>query len=187
MEEKELKIMIERFFDAELTVDEERALCRYLRDNDVPAELRKDKDAVIALYNEPADVQLPVGAMERLEALIDGLEPQQEQCITDSAVAVEKKKRLLKIPRYAAVAATAMAMVVMAYIFIPSENPSSPESTEELMTEIYEEDTFDNPEDAMQCLKMVLGDMQQAAIIAHANTKNISAILEMSAIMCNKQ
>ncbi|MBQ5617247.1 MAG: hypothetical protein IIU90_05775, partial [Bacteroidaceae bacterium] len=103
MEEKELKIMIERFFDAELTIDEERALCRYLRDNDVPAELRKDKDAAIALCGEPTDVQLPVGAMERLEALIDGLEPQKEQCITDSAVAVEKKKRLLKIPRYAAV------------------------------------------------------------------------------------
>ncbi len=187
MEEKELKMMIERFFDAELTVDEERALCRYLRDNDVPAELRKDKDAVIALCGEPADVQLPVGAMERLEALIDGLEPQQEQCITDGTVAVEKKKRLLKIPRYAAAVATAVAMVVMAYIFIPSENLSSPEPTEELMTEIYEEDTFDNPEDAMQCLKMVLGDMQQAAIIAHANTKNIGAILEMSAIMCNKQ
>ena len=187
MEEKELKRLIERFFDAEMTVEEERALCRYLRDNDVPTELRKDKDAIIALCGEPADVQLPVGAMERLETLIDGLEPKQEQCITERAVAVEKKMRLLKIPRYVAAVATAVAVLLMAYIFIPSDNPSSPESPEELMTEIYEEDTFDNPEDAMQCLKMVLGDMQQAAIIAHANTKNISAILEMSAIMCNKQ
>ena len=67
MEEKELKRLIERFFDAEMTVEEERALCRYLRDNDVPTELRKDKDAIIALCGEPADVQLPVGAMERLE------------------------------------------------------------------------------------------------------------------------
>ena len=183
MEEKELKIMIERFFDAELTVDEERALCRYLRDNDVPAELRKDKDAVIALCGEPADVQLPVGAMERLEALIDGLDPQQEQCITDSAVAVEKKKRLLKIPRYAAVAATAVAMVVMAYIFIPSENPSSPESTEELMTEIYEEDTFDNPEDAMRCVQMAFANVQHAVTATQINMSEIGSILKQSVKM----
>ena len=183
MEEKELKIMIERFFDAELTIDEERALCRYLRDNDVPAELRKDKDAVIGLYNEPADVQLPVGAMERLEALIDRLEPQQEQCITDSAVAVEKKKRLLKIPRYAAVAATAVAMVVMAYIFIPSENPSSPESTEELMTEIYEEDTFDNPEDAMRCVQMAFANVQHAVTATQMNVSEIGSILKQSVKM----
>ena len=183
MEEKELKIMIERFFDAELTVDEERALCRYLRDNDVPAELRKDKDAVIALCGEPADVQLPVGAMERLEALIDGLEPQQEQCITDSAVAVEKKKRLLKIPRYAAVAATAVAMVVMAYIFIPSENLSSPESTEELMTEIYEEDTFDNPEDAMRCVQMAFANVQHAVTATQMNVSEIGSILKQSVKM----
>lgn len=183
MEEKELKIMIERFFDAELTVDEERALCRYLRDNDVPAELRKDKEAIIALCGEPADVQLPVGAMERLEALIDGLEPQQEQCITDSAVAVEKKKRLLKIPRYAAVAATAVAMVVMAYIFIPSENLSSPESTEELMTEIYEEDTFDNPEDAMRCVQMAFANVQHAVTATQMNVSEIGSILKQSVKM----
>ena len=183
MEEKELKMMIERFFDAELTVEEERALCRYLRDNDVPAELRKDRDAVIALCGEPADVQLPVGAMERLEALIDGLEPQQEQCITDCIVVVEKKKRLLKIPRYAAVAATAVAMVVMAYIFIPSENLSSPESTEELMTEIYEEDTFDNPEDAMRCVQMAFANVQHAVTATQMNVSEIGSILKQSVKM----
>lgn len=183
MEEKELKIMIERFFDAELTIDEERALCRYLRDNDVPAELRKDKDAVIVLCGEPADVQLPVGAMERLEALIDRLEPQQEQCITDSVVAVEKKKRLLKIPRYAAVAATAVAMVVMAYIFIPSENLSSSESTDELMTEIYEEDTFDNPEDAMRCVQMAFANVQHAVTATQMNVSEIGSILKQSVKM----
>ena len=52
---------------------------------------------------------------------------------------------------------------------------------------LYEEDTFDNPEDAMQCLKLVFGDMQHATAIAHANTKKIGAILELSATMCNKQ
>lgn len=183
MEEKEVKIMIERFFDAELTVEEERALCRYLRNNDVPAELRKDKDAIIALCGEPADVQLPVGAMERLEALIDGLEPQQEQCITDCAVAVEKKKRLLKIPRYVAAVATAVAVLLMAYIFIPSENLSSPEPTGELLTEFYEEDTFDNPEDAMRCVQMAFANVQHAVTATQMNVSEIGSILKQSVKM----
>ncbi len=181
MEEKELKIMIERFFDAELTVDEERALCRYLRDNDVPAELRKDKEAVIALCSEPADVQLPIGAMERLESMLDGLEPQQEPYIADNAGAAGK--RLLKIPRYAAVAATAVAMVVMAYIFIPSENLSSSESTGELMTEIYEEDTFENPEDAMRCVQMAFANVQHAVTATQMNVSEIGSILKQSVKM----
>lgn len=38
-----LRMMIEQFFDAVLTAQEERELCRYLRENDVPSELRRDK------------------------------------------------------------------------------------------------------------------------------------------------
>ena len=183
MEEKELKRLIERFFDAEMTVEEERALCRYLRDNDVPTELRKDKDVIIALCGEPADVQLPVGAMERLETLIDGLEPKQEQCITERAVAVEKKMRLLKIPRYVAAVATAVAVLLMAYIFIPSDNLSSSETTGEILTEFYEEDTFDNPEDAMRCVQMAFANVQHAVTATQINMSEIGSILKQSVKM----
>ena len=141
------------------------------------------EDAIIVLCGEPADVQLPVGAMERLETLIDGLEPKQEQCITDSAVAVEKKKRLLKIPRYAAVAAMAVAMVVMAYIFIPSDNLSSSETTGEILTEFYEEDTFDNPEDAMRCVQMAFANVQHAVTATQMNVSEIGSILKQSVKM----
>ena len=186
MEEKELEMMIERFFNAELTVDEERELCRYLRDNDVPAELRKDREAIMALCSEDeVDALLPQGATERLEALLDGFEQQLEPETADSEGVLKEKGKIFKIPRYIAQSAVAAAIVIMAYIAIPSGYQFN--SNADAVAVLYEEDTFDNPEDAMQCLKMAFGDMKHATAMAHANTKKIGAILEMSATMCNKQ
>ena len=186
METKELGRIIERFFAAELTVDEERALCRYLRDNDVPAELRKDKETIIALCSDvEADDVLPHGATERLEAMLDALEQQFERETPDDASVVKEKEKIFKIPRYIAHSAVAAAIVIMAYIAIPSGYRFN--SNADAVALLHEEDTFDNPEDAMRCLKMAFGDMQHATAIAHTNTKKIGVILELSATMCNKQ
>ena len=48
-------MMIEQFFDAVLTAQEERELCRYLRENDVPSELRRDKEVIFAFSPVAAD------------------------------------------------------------------------------------------------------------------------------------
>lgn len=50
-----LRMMIEQFFDAVLTAQEERELCRYLRENDVPSELRRDKEVILAFFLVAAD------------------------------------------------------------------------------------------------------------------------------------
>ena len=77
MEKEILRDWIERFFAAELTMAEERELYRYLCENEVPTELRKDKEAIIALCGEPEEVELPEGAAQRLEAMLDELEEMQ--------------------------------------------------------------------------------------------------------------
>ena len=71
MEKEILKDWIERFFAAELTMDEERELYRYLCENEVPTELRKDKEAIIALCGEPKEVELPEAPVQRLEAMLE--------------------------------------------------------------------------------------------------------------------
>ena len=48
-------MMIEQFFDAVLTAQEERELCRYLRENDVQSELRRDKEVVLTFFPVAAD------------------------------------------------------------------------------------------------------------------------------------
>ena len=74
MEKEILRDWIERFFAAELTMAEERELYRYLCENEVPTEFREDKEAIIALCGEPEEVELPEGAAQRLEEMLDGLE-----------------------------------------------------------------------------------------------------------------
>ena len=49
-----LRMMIEQFFDAVLTAEEERELCRDLRENDVPAELRRDKEVILTFFSVAA-------------------------------------------------------------------------------------------------------------------------------------
>ena len=66
MEKEILKEWMERFFLAELTVDEERELYQYLCANEVPAELRKDKEMILALCRESEEIELPDGAALRL-------------------------------------------------------------------------------------------------------------------------
>ena len=77
MEKEILRDWIERFFAAELTMAEERELYRYLCENEVPTEFREDKEAIIALCGEPEEVELPEGAAQRLEAMLDELEEMQ--------------------------------------------------------------------------------------------------------------
>lgn len=50
-----LRMMIEQFFDAVLTAQEERELCRYLRENDVPSELRRNKEVILTFFPVAAD------------------------------------------------------------------------------------------------------------------------------------
>ncbi len=50
-----LRMMIEQFFDAVLTAQKERELCRYLRENDVPSELRRDKEVIFTFFPVAAD------------------------------------------------------------------------------------------------------------------------------------
>ena len=50
-----LRMMIEQFFDAVLTAQEERELCRDHRENDVPSELRRDKEVILTFFPVAAD------------------------------------------------------------------------------------------------------------------------------------
>lgn len=182
MEVKRLKDMIERFFDAQLTVDEERELCRWLSDNDVPAELRRDKEVILTLCEEPVGDELPVGAVGRLEAMIDNLAEVQEITATSDANMSKDGRRILKIPRIAIGGAVAAAMAAVAYITMFGGEQNVVQKVEEtqsavVMAEVPEEDTFDNPEDAMECFKGALGNMMLAVNTTRENTRKMENTL----------
>ena len=181
MEKKILKDWIERFFAAELTMDEERELYRYLCENEVPTELRKDKEAIIALCGEPEEVELPKGAAQRLEAMLDELEEMQTRLNPPCEEGAEGTHPRYSLPprkgwgafllRAACVAGVAVAL----FLALP-EGKDKP-----LLAEVYEEeDTFDNPEEAMQCLMAAYGDIQYAMNATQRHTHEAYQTLEQS-------
>lgn len=184
MTDKQLKDWMERFFNAELTVDEERELYRYLCANEVSAELRKDREVILALCSTmEEDIELPEGAAERLEAMLDGLEAMKEELQTDDSVTSEKPNKIFKIPipRYLLRAACAAAVVIAVFLAIPyGDNNHTDEATMLAMVDDVDKDTFDNPEEAMQCLMAAYGDMILAVNTARDNTREAYLSLEQS-------
>ena len=156
MEDKVLERMIDRFFDADLTVEEERELCSYLRDNDVPDRLCKDKDAVLALCTGSEPVELPAGAEARLVAMIDALDSSEYSAAASNDKARGRDSKIYKIPRtvwYGVAAAASIA--VLFYVVAPSlESAATVKEAQTVASvEFVEEDTFDEPEEAMLCAK----------------------------------
>ena len=181
MEKEILRDWIERFFAAELTMAEERELYRYLCENEVPTEFREDKEAIIALCGEPEEVELPEGAAQRLEAMLDELEEMQTRLNPPCEEGAEGTHPQYSLPprkgwgafllRAACVAGVAVAL----FLALP-EGKDKP-----LLAEVYEEeDTFDNPEEAMQCLMAAYGDIQYAMNATQRHTHEAYQTLEQS-------
>ena len=206
MEKEILKEWMERFFLAELTVDEERELYQYLCANEVPAELRKDREVILALCSTAEeDIELPEGAAERLEAMLDGLEEMKthhKECCSAALLVGDKspvvatdahsrrpcKGGLEAPPRRRTLphregwggsfllrAACVVGVAIALFVMLPDR------VTEPLLTEVYEEeDTFDNPEEAMQCLMAAYGDIQYAMNATQRHTHEAYQTLEQS-------
>lgn len=190
MEERDLKNLMEMFFDAELTAEEERELCRYLRDNDVPARFQKDKEAVLALCGESVELELPAGAKERLVGLIDLLDENEREERTENLYKEEREVRILNIPRYiwsSGVAAVLVIALFLAHYIDVGVQARGESCGGDAVAGLYsyEEDTFDNPEDALKCAKAAFGDVFHAVNIAHANMKEIGNALEFSVTVNN--
>jgi hypothetical protein len=68
--------------------------------------------------------------------------------------------------------AAAVALLAVGYIFM-DENVQSHEKQQTVVAEFAEEDTFDNPEDAMVCFKGALGNMMLVVNTTHKNTRKM--------------
>jgi hypothetical protein len=183
MEKEILKEWMGRFFLAELTMDEERELYQYLCANEVPAELRKDREVILALCSTAEeDIELPEGAAERLEAMLDGLEAMKTHLNPPCEGGLKKVRPRYTLPHregwggsFLLRAACVAGVVVALFVMLPDR------VTEPLLTEVYEEeDTFDNPEEAMQCLMAAYGDIQYAMNATQRHTHEAYQTLEQS-------
>ena len=186
MEDFRLRMMIEQFFDAALTAEEEHELCRYLRENDVPAELHKDKETILTFCRESEEAALPDGAEMRLEAMIDGLAAKSTPAASDERAVTGTPVRPIAIPRimrYSAAAAVVIACLLTAEQWFPVTTQQGNET----LAFDTESDTFDNPEDAMRCLKAAFNDIGLAVNSTQNNIKEIEATLGATFKMSKKK
>ena len=170
--------MIEQFFDAVLTAEEERELCRYLKENDVPAELRKDKEMILAFCRDSEDADLPDGAEMRLEAVLDALAKKNKPAAKKEKSITKMRKRLVAIPRvmrYSTASAAVIACLFTAGHLLPATQQSDEETAY-----CTEKDTFDNPEDAMRCLEAAFKEISLAVNSTQNIIKEIEATLGAS-------
>ncbi len=166
--------LIEDFFDGTLSMEEEEALCRYLRENDVPPSLQRDKEAVLALCGGDEDVSLPPGAAERLEAMLDELDRNISPVETvDHRPEVPIIKKL-KIPILSRVAVAAAAAIVALFFLVY-------DGAENKQWAMQEKDTFSSPEEAAHCARQAFGEILLAMNTARENTIAIGCTLEESA------
>ncbi|MBR6629949.1 MAG: hypothetical protein IKL03_08365 [Bacteroidaceae bacterium] len=186
MEEKRLRDMIERFFNAELTAEEELTLCRYLYANDVPVELRTDREVIIALCGTLEEAALPEGATERLEAMLDGLEADAKGVPVTTAAGLSVQRSIFHAlwSKYLLRAACAAAVVVAVFLAIPyGDDKHTDEGTTLAMVDDVDKDTFDNPEEAMQCFMEVYNDIMLAMNTARDNTHEVHQALTQSVMI----
>lgn len=138
MELNQIKQLLEKYYDGQTSLDEERLLKDYFRYRPVPAELETDKELFLHLSSEPR-VHLDNTALEqKLEAWIDQQKPKG------------KKVRMTSWRFQMAGVAAMLAIVVTCYftLFRPNNTNSNPT--------VAVKDTYKNPEVAYAEAKRTL-------------------------------
>lgn len=97
---EDIKILIEKYFDTELTVEEERELCARLLSEELPEELLEDKKLILAMAAPiPTDEECNA-VYSRVEAMIDALAEQEESVLAPKAeIKKMPPRKVFTVPR----------------------------------------------------------------------------------------
>ncbi len=178
----DLRNRIEQFFNGTLTFEEEQELYLYLCSNDVPPALQRDKEAIMVLCADTNDYTLPAGATKRLSAMLDTLDEELHPVTASDKQPTVPAGGFKKIPIYVwrsvAVAAVILLLFMLAVTTVQ-------QSSQDEYSVAYEQDTFDNPEDALECAKSALGELFLAMNTTRQNAKEIGNTLENASTMIN--
>lgn len=173
---------IEQFFNGTLTFEEEQELYLYLCSNEVPPALQRDKEAIIALCADTNDYTLPAGAAERLSAMLETFDKEQQAIVAGEKHSSVTAGGLKRIPIYVWYSTAVAAVIVLAFMLTL---PVMEQAPKEDYTVACEQDTFDNPEEALECAKSALGELFLAMNTTRQNAKEIGNTLESATTMIN--
>lgn len=108
----DIKILKEKFFNGETTIEEEFELRRILQKDDSASMYDAERELLLALL--PQESEAPTGLEEKLSQLIDHMAENEKQAMVPS----EKRRnganrKIFTIPQIAACTATAAAAIML--------------------------------------------------------------------------
>ena len=132
-----IKSLLERFYNGETTLEEEKQLEDFFRKNTVPEELLADKDLFLSLASSPEDIVIP-------EHLNQGILE-----VIDQAERSEQKTRRISLYSLSGLAA-GLLVLISVYVFYLKDNPSSFIAGQTMA------DTYEDPMEAYEEAKRTL-------------------------------
>lgn len=161
METDRIKILLEAFYNGELTKKEEIILLDYFTGNSIAEELLIDKEIFLQLYDDES-IEVPANLEAKLENLIDELDKKDE---------VKKVKRH-SLVRIGSVAASIIVLIT-AGLYIHNQSAIEVAPIEPTNNKVLSETD-----------KEALQDAQEALILLSSNfNKGINQLSEASANM----
>jgi len=131
---EELRLLLERFYSGESTLEEERTLSALLTSQEVPEDLQADVELFIRMQEE--DISVPDGLKGRIIKSLD------------HAAQQERRNRRVSLYSLSGLAAGILAIIAIYLGFL--------RNGEDMLTSQEYEDTYENPIDAYEEAKKTL-------------------------------
>ena len=133
---EDIRIILDRFYSGESTLEEEERLSAFFSRGEYPEDLQSDADLFVRLDNEADDIQVPSGLKGRILESIDRAE------------AKERKGRRISLYALSGLAAGILAIVAVYTGFLSKDSA--------LMASMEYVDTYEDPEAAYEEAKRTL-------------------------------
>jgi hypothetical protein len=134
--------MLERFYQGESSLEEERLLEQYFSSTAVPEEMLPDRELFQALRTEEDPVIIPEGLNDRIIGVLDREERK------------EQRSRRISLYSLSGLAAGILALIAVYVFFLRTDDPGLLASQEQV-------DTYSDPQDAYEEAKRTLAYVSQ--------------------------
>ena len=132
-----IRVLLERFYSGETTLEEEKRLEQYFRETTVPEEMLPDKELFLSMESNPVDVEIPDDLNSKILQAIDKVDKK------------EIKTRRISLFSLSGLAAGLLVMISV-YLFFLKDKPDG------LLSNNNMKDTYEDPMDAYEEVKKTL-------------------------------
>ena len=132
-----IRVLLDRFYSGETTLEEEKRLEQYFRETPVPEEMLPDKELFLSMESNPVDVEIPDDLNSKILQAIDKVDRK------------EIKTRRIGLFSLSGLAAGLLVMISV-YLFFLKDKPDG------LLSNSTMKDTYEDPMDAYEEVKKTL-------------------------------